>query len=315
MAASNTPAPASPALTTFGLHRDTVLLHWMVVLLFVLALTGVLGRNALTAGDPLRPLLRSLHILAGQVIFVFALLRAWVRWRHPLPTTAATTPAARLSRWAANGVHGLLYVVMFAQPITGVLFLQAGDKTVAFFGLALPMLVPSSPALHFQIKEFHQFIGNSFYALITMHVAGALWHHLVLKDHTLRRMLTLRAAAAGPAATPPAITSAATLGDELPPALRRRMVERVLAGRSPAQVAAAFGCPAQMVSQWVAQAAGEHAPAPSPLQPTVHSAVRAAVHAAAHHATHPAHPPALATAPRTPAPAVEFSNTPTDRSN
>lgn len=299
MAPSNAPAPRPPALTAFGLHRDTVLLHWMVALLFVLALTGVLGRNALTAGDPLRPLLRSMHILAGQVIFVFALMRAWVRWRHPMPSTVATTPAARLSRWAANGVHGLLYGVMFAQPITGVLFLQAGDKTVAFFGLALPMLVPSNPALHFQIKEFHQFIGNSFYALIAMHVAGALWHHLVLKDHTLRRMLTLRAAAA-PALAP---APAGATDDELSPAIRRRMVELVLAGRSPAQVAAAFGCTAQMVSQWVAQATGERALAPSPLQPTVQAAV------------HPAHPPALATMPRSPAPAAEFSNTPTDRSN
>lgn len=278
------------ALTAAGLHRDTVLLHWMVALLFVLAITGILGRGALPAGDPLRPTLRSLHILVGQVIFLFAALRAYTRWRHPLPRTAPATPLARMSHWSAMGVHGLLYVVMFAQPISGVLFLQAGDKTVAFFGLALPTMVPSSPELHFQLKEFHQFMSKAFYALIALHVAGALWHHVILKDHTLRRMLTLRGAAPVQPEVAKVPDVAFAHGD-VPPAFRRRMVDLVHAGHSPAQVAAAFGCSALQVSQWVAQATGERALAPQ----TAHS---------------PAPP---ATAPVR-APAGDFSNTPTDKS-
>jgi cytochrome b561 len=79
---------------------------------------------------------------------------------------------------------------MFAQPVLGVLSMQAGDKTVVFLGWALPKLMDSDPAVYFVLKDVHKWIGNSFYFLIGMHALGALWHHFVLKDDSLRGMLT-----------------------------------------------------------------------------------------------------------------------------
>ena len=38
-------------------------------------------------------------------------------------------------------------------------------------------------------KEAHELIAYALVALVAAHAAAALWHHLVLKDHTLRRML------------------------------------------------------------------------------------------------------------------------------
>lgn len=171
------------------INTDLVLLHWLMALLFLVAVTGIVGRAWLPSGNALRPTLRSMHMLTGQLIFVFAIVRAIVRWRSPMPPAA---DVSRLTAWAGRAVHGLLYGVMFAQPLSGVLFMQAGDKEISSFGFVLPQVIASGRTTHFAIKAFHQFIGNAFYGLVALHVAAALWHHHVLKDGTLRRMLKFR---------------------------------------------------------------------------------------------------------------------------
>ncbi len=168
---------------------DLVLLHWLMALLFLLAITGIVGRGLLPSGHALRPGMRQAHILIGQLIFVFSLVRLVVRLRSPpRPVPGLSRPAV----WAGRTVHTLLYGVMLLQPVSGVLFMQAGDKSVSFFGWTLPTLVGSDPALHFEIKDLHVLTGNVFYVLLSLHVVAALWHHLVLRDATLRRMLDLR---------------------------------------------------------------------------------------------------------------------------
>jgi hypothetical protein len=121
--------------------------------------------------------------------------------------------------WAARGLHALLYVVMLAQPVTGLLFMQAGDKTVSLAGITWPTLVPSDAELHFQLKDLHILTGQVLYALIALHVAAALWHHHVRRDDTLRRMLpwtSRRTPAPTPVSTPvpaPALQAQRRPGD------------------------------------------------------------------------------------------------------
>jgi len=173
-------------MTARRLNPNTIFLHWLIFLLFVTALTGIEYRDILPPGDPLKRTLRAIHIFTGQLIFLFSVLRVFVRFKHPVPPA---THGARWMAWSALAVHGMLYVVMFAQPISGVLFMQAGGKDVEFLGWVLPRLIAADPVVHFSIKEAHQWIGNSFYLLAMMHASGALWHHFVLKDDSLRSML------------------------------------------------------------------------------------------------------------------------------
>ena len=174
-------------MATRRLNAGSIFLHWLMLLLFVTALTGIEFREVVASGDPWRRTLRATHIFTGQLIFLFALLRVLVRLKFPVP------PAPNVSRWmalSALAVHGLLYVVMFAQPVLGVLSMQAGDKTVVFIDWALPKLIASDPEVYFALKDVHKWLGNSFHLLVSMHALGALWHHYVLKDDTLRSMLT-----------------------------------------------------------------------------------------------------------------------------
>jgi len=72
--------------------------------------------------------------------------------------------------------------------------LSAAGKPIPFFGLELPALVAPDKALASQVKELHETIGKVGYVLIGLHAVAALFHHHVMKDDTLTRMLPRRGA-------------------------------------------------------------------------------------------------------------------------
>jgi len=78
---------------------------------------------------------------------------------------------------------------MLAMPLLGWLILSSADATIPFYGLELPALVAPDKALAEQIEEVHETIGTIGYFLIGLHALAALFHHYVVKDNTLRRML------------------------------------------------------------------------------------------------------------------------------
>ena len=205
--------------------RELRLLHWMVALLVVVAVSGILARQWLPAGHEYRPLMRAVHLTAGQLVLVAAVLRLVARLRSPMNTDPAMP---WFQAWTARLVHFGLYAVIFLQPVTGILFSQAGDKKVMLFGLEWPQLVGSNVDLHFALKYAHQNIAVGLYGLLSIHVAAALWHHFVKRDNTLRHMLGLAARTATPAtaeAEPTPVPAPVPLGLTMDEAQRHRVIE------------------------------------------------------------------------------------------
>ena len=78
---------------------------------------------------------------------------------------------------------------MICMPLAGWLILSAAGKPIPFFGLQLPALISENKDLAKLIREFHETLGKVGYFLIGLHAVAALFHHYVLRDNTLRRML------------------------------------------------------------------------------------------------------------------------------
>lgn len=129
------------------------------------------------------------HYAVGLAVLVLAIPRLIVRIRTRVPPIipAPGTFAALTARL----VHLALYVCLLVEPVLGWLRLSYGGEplTLPLLGWRLPALV--TPDL--QAKEFtgelHEVLGNILYGLIALHVAAALWHHIVRRDNTLKRML------------------------------------------------------------------------------------------------------------------------------
>ena len=170
-------------------HPLSIALHWLIFVLFAVALAVIEYRDGIPKGVPLRDILRTIHMHAGQLILLFVFLRLLARLRYGVPAELSSSLAQRM---AAHTVHVLLYALMFALPVTGILFTQAGGREVVFFGLQLPTMISVNPELRDTIKQFHVLMGNAIYFLVGLHIVGALWHQIVDKQPILQRMIFRR---------------------------------------------------------------------------------------------------------------------------
>ncbi|MGC8011130.1 cytochrome b, partial [Salmonella enterica] len=60
-------------------HPLYAALHWLMFILFVVALATIEYRDDIPKGDPLRDLLRTVHMHAGQLVLIFVVVRLIAR--------------------------------------------------------------------------------------------------------------------------------------------------------------------------------------------------------------------------------------------
>lgn len=147
-------------------------LHWGIAALVLFQL--IFGESMVAvveaaeegeAASSMDQLLGSAHYWVGISILALVVLRVAIRVLRGAP--AHVTGTGRLTGLASSGLHALFYVLLFAVPVTGLLAVYVGDS----FG------------------EIHAIAKPAFIVLIVLHALAALYHHFVLRDATLRRML------------------------------------------------------------------------------------------------------------------------------
>ncbi|MEW5903912.1 MAG: cytochrome b [Pseudomonadota bacterium] len=165
----------------------SIAIHWLMLLLFIGVYGSIELRELFEKGSDPREMLKSWHFMLGILLFAFVLPRIVARLSGPTPAIAPEPE--KMQQLAAKLLHLALYVLMVAMPITGYLLLSASGKPIPFFGLELPALIAPDRELAKQIKEVHEFGGTAGYFLIGAHFVAALYHHLIVRDNTLTRML------------------------------------------------------------------------------------------------------------------------------
>ena len=169
--------------------KTAIALHWLIALLIF----GMFPLGIYMVDLPLSPQklqIYSWHKWAGVTVFLLAVARAAWRLTHPAPP-----PPAGMSAWqrsTANITHALLYLLIFAVPLSGWLMSSASGFPVVYFGvLPLPDLIGKDKAIAEALKFLHKFLAFTLGALIITHVSASLKHHLVDRDDVLVRMLPL----------------------------------------------------------------------------------------------------------------------------
>lgn len=167
--------------------RPLIALHWLTLLLLVAVYCLMEFRGAFPRGSEPRELMKMLHYSFGLTVLLLVLPRLVLRLRGPLP--AITPPPSAALRVSAAAGHVALYLFMLGMPLGGWLLMSAEGGAIAFFGLAVPPLVAPDKALAHLVEDLHETGAKVGYFLVGLHAAAALWHHLVRRDDTLRRML------------------------------------------------------------------------------------------------------------------------------
>jgi cytochrome b561 len=168
--------------------KPAMLLHWLIAVLIVAAFTMGLVMVDIPGFTPTKLKYFSWHKWMGVTVLALAALRLlWRRANRPPPHPAS------LPQWqvkAADLTHVLLYVLMFAVPLSGYLYTTAAGVPVVYFGLwQIPAAFAADPALKALLKPVHYWLNMVLAALVLMHVAAALKHQFVDRDDVLKRML------------------------------------------------------------------------------------------------------------------------------
>ena len=167
--------------------RTAIALHWLIALLvFVTFPVGVVMSEMALSPDKLRML--SYHKWLGVTVFILLVVRLVWRVAHQPAPLLASMPQWQM--FAAKGVHALLYVLLFAIPLSGWLMSSAkGFQTVYLGVLPLPDLLSRDKVLGDALAALHEVLNITLLVLVVSHVAAAIKHQFVDRDGTLARML------------------------------------------------------------------------------------------------------------------------------
>lgn len=171
-------------------NNTAIALHWLIALLIFVAFPLGLYMSDLHL-SPTKLQLYSYHKWIGVTVFVLVLVRLLWRATHTPP--ALPDSISRLQQIGSHIVHGLLYLLIFAVPVSGWLMSSAkGFKTVWFGVLPLPDLLEKDKALGNLLAEVHQSLNYILLVLVVLHVAAVIKHKLIDRDDILARMLPER---------------------------------------------------------------------------------------------------------------------------
>lgn len=174
------------------LSSTTLLLHWIVAvgMIFLTALGIYMEEFHVEQ-------LFDIHISLGVLILLVVVPRLIWRYKNGWPVPAGHY--TQMEHLAGKVVHWLLLLATLLMPLSGILMAVAGGYGLHLFGIELVAETPDpnnpeealalSPALAQLGEAIHGLGGILLPVAIALHIVGALKHHVVDKDETLRRML------------------------------------------------------------------------------------------------------------------------------
>ncbi len=164
-------------------------LHWITVAaVLLLVVMGVRIAFFAPEDEALKLRLYNIHESTGVTVFVLTALRLLWRAGHPPPPITPPLPATLAL--VAHLNHAALYALLLTMPVVGFVATNAWGFPFVWFGLIpFPVPIGQNEALAKVFSAIHFGMAITLVALVAAHVAGALYHHFLRRDDTLRRML------------------------------------------------------------------------------------------------------------------------------
>lgn len=156
--------------TSDGYSKTQIALHWGIVVLIAVnyIVSDGMGRamRAMLRGENVTGLTPAVHVYVGLAVLALVALRLVIRLWRGAPAPVGHGP--EILEKMGEAAHWLLYFLLFAVPVLGALAWYGG---IASLG------------------DVHVIAMNIMLAVAGVHALAALYHHYVLRDEVLTRML------------------------------------------------------------------------------------------------------------------------------
>ncbi|MEC5397681.1 cytochrome b [Uliginosibacterium sp. H1] len=168
---------------TFVRHHPAIrVVHWLVAGMIIAALAmSTLIMSHIPNTDPAKASALLRHMSVGALIFMFSLLRLYIRRnvRRPPALSSGMAWADRIARVA----HRLLDLLVFVMIGSGIGMAVVADLPAVLQGHG-NLAVLDQLAL----RTVHVCAAWLLIGVLALHACGALYHQFVLKDGLLSRM-------------------------------------------------------------------------------------------------------------------------------
>ena len=156
--------------------RTAVVLHWLIAALLLVEVAQGWWMQEIPKQPPgLRADQFNLHKSVGLVLLALVLVRLGWRLLHSPPSMAGV---ARWQLRLAKINHAILYLAMFALPLSGYLGSVFSGYPIKWFGIALPLWGTANPAIKDFMSTVHLFVSWVLVACTALHIAGTFKHEL-----------------------------------------------------------------------------------------------------------------------------------------
>jgi len=166
-------------------------LHWLLALAILAGIASGLYAASLPF-SPARLRWVNWHKWMGVAVLAVSFVRLGWRVSHrppPLPLRIR----ARMPGWqlrAHQTVHGLMYALFFAVPLSGWSYSSAAGVSIVWLGvLPLPDFISPDRALADSLRTAHQVLAYGLCLLVCLHLAAVFKHALLDQDGLMQRML------------------------------------------------------------------------------------------------------------------------------
>lgn len=160
-------------------------LHWTTA--FLVFANFALAQTWDWFAKPTQSLMEDTHMSFGVLLTAVIVARLAWRW---VPGHQVSSLETGWMQIASKATHYLLYGLLVVEAVLGFTFRWGAGRPMEFFGLGIPPMIGEiSRSLRHQLREFHEWIGWVIVSLALVHALAALYHHYVLKDRVLKRML------------------------------------------------------------------------------------------------------------------------------
>ena len=128
------------------------------------------------------------HKTFGILVFLLVFYRIYHRLKNPPPELV--TPMPRWMHVASWLSHVSLYGLIIVLGTSGLVASDIGNYNVRLFELwLLPQFTAENRPLADEIFTVHMWLGDFAAFLVATHIGASLYHHFIVKDEVLMRMV------------------------------------------------------------------------------------------------------------------------------
>lgn len=165
----------------------TKIFHWLLALAIVSLLTVGIIMSSMPS-SPEKFELYGMHKASGVMVLILVILR--ILWKFSNKAVQPPISLPNSLNIAASIGHFILYLFMLLMPISGILMSHFSGRNIPVFELfTIPAAIEQDLQISGLFHQVHVLGVWAFIAMIVIHISAALYHHFILRNNILRKML------------------------------------------------------------------------------------------------------------------------------